>query len=186
MVIEAGMELTAKAGGSFVKVDAGGVTISGAEVKTNSGGSPGVGRGIQILDPLLPGAAAGAIAGQLLSAPAAGKASAPAPAEDELEEEEEEEELQEGDITLRIGMFFDGTGNNRSNTERVYGCFAPDVNLEEAAEDIRQFCATHGYDGKGSSPDMRLAAAFHMGSAAIGEQISAVRLRRTAHRNHCG
>jgi type VI secretion system VgrG family protein len=153
VVIEAGMELTAKAGGSFVKVDAGGVTISGAEVKTNSGGSPGVGTGIQILGPLLPGAAAGAIAGQLLNAPAAGKPSAPAPEEDELEEEEEEEELQEGDITLRIGMFFDGTGNNRSNTERAFGCFAPDVNLEEAAEDIRQFCAAHGYDGQGSAPD---------------------------------
>jgi type VI secretion system secreted protein VgrG len=50
-------------------------------------------------------------------------------------------------------MFFDGTGNNRSNSERVFGCFAPDVNLEESAEDIRQFCAAHGYDGKGSSPD---------------------------------
>jgi type VI secretion system secreted protein VgrG len=48
VVIEGGMELTAKAGGSFVKVDAGGVTISGAEVKTNSGGAPGSGSGIAI------------------------------------------------------------------------------------------------------------------------------------------
>ncbi|MEB0229049.1 type VI secretion system tip protein VgrG, partial [Pseudomonas sp. 10S4] len=47
-----GMELTAKAGGSFVKVDAGGVTISGANVKVNSGGGPGVGTPAA---PLLPG-----------------------------------------------------------------------------------------------------------------------------------
>jgi type VI secretion system secreted protein VgrG len=46
------MELTAKAGGSFVKVDAGGVTISGAEVKINTGGAPGVGTPAA---PLLPG-----------------------------------------------------------------------------------------------------------------------------------
>lgn len=156
------MELTAKAGGSFVKVDAGGVTISGAEVKTNSGGAPGSGSGIKILPPMTPGAAAAAAAGTLLSAPPVGKfnavddvepkAARPAE-EEELEEEEEEEEVGEEEIILRIGMFFDGTGNNRSNSERVFGCFAPDVNLEESAEDIRQFCAAHGYDGKGSSPD---------------------------------
>ncbi|MDI3353171.1 type VI secretion system tip protein VgrG [Pseudomonas sp. UYIF39] len=156
VVVEGGMELTAKAGGSFVKIDAGGVTISGAEVKVNSGGRPGAGTGIQILTPLIPGAAAAAIAGQLLSAPPVGKLSvapdsAPPAVEEEFEEEEEEVELE--DITLRVGMFFDGTGNNRNNSERVFGCFAPDVNLEEAAEDIRQFCAAHGYDGKGSSPD---------------------------------
>jgi type VI secretion system secreted protein VgrG len=52
VVVEGGMELTAKAGGSFVKVDAGGVTISGAEVKTNSGGSPGSGSGIAIKLPI--------------------------------------------------------------------------------------------------------------------------------------
>jgi type VI secretion system secreted protein VgrG len=141
-------------------VDAGGVTISGAEVKTNSGGAPGSGSGIKILPPIIPGAAAAAAAGKMLSAPPVGKFNAVAdsepkaarPAEEEeLEEEEEEVELE--DITLRIGMFFDGTGNNRSNSERVFGCFAPDVNLEESAEDIRQFCAAHGYDGKGSSPD---------------------------------
>ncbi|MBF6039107.1 type VI secretion system tip protein VgrG [Pseudomonas sp. P154a] len=160
VVVEGGMELTAKAGGSFVKVDAGGVTISGAEVKTNSGGAPGSGSGIKILPPIIPGAAAAAAAGKLLSAPPVGKFNAVAdlepkaarPAEEEeLEEEEEEVELEE--ITLRIGMFFDGTGNNRNNSERVYGCFAPDVNLQDMAEDIRQFCASLGYDGKGSSPD---------------------------------
>jgi type VI secretion system secreted protein VgrG len=66
VVIEGGMELTAKAGGSFVKVDAGGVTISGGEVKVNTGGSPGVGTGIQILPPVIPWAAAQDKAGALL------------------------------------------------------------------------------------------------------------------------
>ncbi|MGY2293831.1 hypothetical protein ACW9H6_29390, partial [Pseudomonas sp. SDO528_S397] len=55
VVVEAGMEFTAKAGGSFIKVDAGGVTISGAQVQVNSGGGPGSGTGLQILGPLLPG-----------------------------------------------------------------------------------------------------------------------------------
>ncbi|MNG04974.1 hypothetical protein D3C84_881430 [compost metagenome] len=54
VVVEGGMELTAKAGGSFVKVDAGGVTISGAEVKANSGGAPGAGTGIAQLPPVVP------------------------------------------------------------------------------------------------------------------------------------
>ena len=151
VVVEGGMEVTAKAGGSFVKVDAGGVTISGAEVKSNSGGAPGSGSGIRILAPIIPGMAAAAAAGKLLSAPPVKELSSPPLEEEELEEEEEEVELE--DITLRVGVFFDGTGNNRNNSERVFGCFAPDVNLEEAAEDIRQFCAAHGYDGKGSSPD---------------------------------
>ncbi|HEY0286815.1 MAG TPA: DUF2235 domain-containing protein, partial [Pseudomonas sp.] len=70
----------------------------------------------------------------------------------EIEEEEEEVE-QEQLITLRIGMFFDGTGNNRDNSEKVRACFARDVNLEEAAADIRQFCVQHGFDGHGGAPD---------------------------------
>lgn len=52
-MIEAGNELTLKAGGSFIKIDAGGVTITGAQIKLNSGGSPGTGAGAA---PLLPGA----------------------------------------------------------------------------------------------------------------------------------
>ena len=66
VVVEGGMELTAKAGGSFVKIDAGGVTISGAQVKVNSGGGPGAGTGIQILPPVIPWAAAQDKAGALL------------------------------------------------------------------------------------------------------------------------
>ncbi|WP_324709112.1 type VI secretion system Vgr family protein [Pseudomonas citronellolis] len=52
VTIDAGQELTLKAGGSFVKLDPSGVTLSGADVKLNSGGSPGVGTAAA---PLLPG-----------------------------------------------------------------------------------------------------------------------------------
>ncbi|HHO8317215.1 TPA: type VI secretion system tip protein TssI/VgrG, partial [Pseudomonas aeruginosa] len=50
VVLEAGAELTLKGGGSFLKLDASGVTLSGANVRVNSGGSPGSGAA-----PLLPG-----------------------------------------------------------------------------------------------------------------------------------
>ncbi|WP_069863908.1 type VI secretion system tip protein TssI/VgrG [Pseudomonas citronellolis] len=52
VTIDAGQGLTLKAGGSFVKLDPSGVTLSGADVKLNSGGSPGVGTAAA---PLLPG-----------------------------------------------------------------------------------------------------------------------------------
>ncbi|MGN8120121.1 bacteriophage T4 gp5 trimerization domain-containing protein, partial [Pseudomonas sp. 22082] len=74
VVIEGGMELTAKAGGSFIKVDAGGVTISGAEVKANTGGAPGVGSGIAILPPVIPWIADSDKAGQRLTAATAATA----------------------------------------------------------------------------------------------------------------
>ncbi|WXL24752.1 type VI secretion system tip protein VgrG [Ectopseudomonas mendocina] len=57
VVVDAGMELTAKGGGSFIKLDPSGITLSGATVNVNSGGAPGVGSGIQILGPVVPGAA---------------------------------------------------------------------------------------------------------------------------------
>jgi type VI secretion system secreted protein VgrG len=56
VVIDAGMELTAVGGGSFLKLDPGGVTLSGATIKINSGGGPGKGSGIAILPPVIPGA----------------------------------------------------------------------------------------------------------------------------------
>ncbi|EJO94412.1 Rhs element Vgr protein [Ectopseudomonas mendocina DLHK] len=52
VVIDAGMELTASGGGSFLKLDPSGVTLSGATIKMNSGGAPGVGAGAK---PILPG-----------------------------------------------------------------------------------------------------------------------------------
>ncbi|MCQ4327662.1 DUF2345 domain-containing protein, partial [Pseudomonas stutzeri] len=51
VVLEAGSELTFKAAGSFVKLDAGGITLSGPSVRLNSGGSPGKGSGAK---PALP------------------------------------------------------------------------------------------------------------------------------------
>jgi len=57
VVIDAGMELTAAGGGSFLKLDPGGVTLSGATIKMNSGGGPGKGTGIGILPPVIPWAA---------------------------------------------------------------------------------------------------------------------------------
>jgi type VI secretion system secreted protein VgrG len=55
LVLDAGSELTLKVGGSFIKLDAGGVSVVGAEVKLNSGGSAGAGSGIAVLKPLPPG-----------------------------------------------------------------------------------------------------------------------------------
>jgi type VI secretion system secreted protein VgrG len=52
VVIDAGMELTASGGGSFLKLDPSGVTMSGATIKMNSGGAPGSGSGAK---PILPG-----------------------------------------------------------------------------------------------------------------------------------
>ncbi|ALP43032.1 type VI secretion system tip protein VgrG [Aeromonas schubertii] len=55
IVMEAGAELTLKVGGSFVKIDAGGVTVSGGSIKMNSGGSPGSGSGWGGQMPIQPG-----------------------------------------------------------------------------------------------------------------------------------
>ncbi|MCS2609460.1 hypothetical protein LLY24_09040, partial [Halomonas sp. wenzhen-202101] len=55
VVLDAGAEITLKAGGSFVKLDPSGVTIVGAQVRINSGGSPGAGSGQAALEALLPG-----------------------------------------------------------------------------------------------------------------------------------
>ena len=66
MVIEAGTELTLKAGGSFIKLDPGGITLLGPLAKINAGGAPGKGSGIKIKPPVLPGAADGDKAGDVL------------------------------------------------------------------------------------------------------------------------
>ncbi|WP_313307159.1 hypothetical protein, partial [Stutzerimonas balearica] len=39
VVIDAGMELSASGGGSFLKLDPSGVTLSGATIRMNSGGA---------------------------------------------------------------------------------------------------------------------------------------------------
>ncbi|MGQ4877218.1 type VI secretion system Vgr family protein [Billgrantia sp. LNSP4103-1] len=53
-VIDAGAEITLQAGGSFLKLDPSGITIVGAQVKINSGGSPGSGSGQGAQPPELP------------------------------------------------------------------------------------------------------------------------------------
>ncbi|MGE8100840.1 type VI secretion system tip protein TssI/VgrG [Pseudomonas fluorescens] len=135
LVIEAGESLSVKVGGQHIVIDADGIFSSTA---IGDGGSP---IPAMAAHSLLPGTAVGLLASVAPEDEASG----------ELEEEEEEVELE--GITLRIGVFFDGTGNNRSNSEMVAECHARDVGLEELAEDIRQFCQAHGYDGKGGAPD---------------------------------
>ncbi|QVW23266.1 type VI secretion system tip protein VgrG [Pseudomonas hormoni] len=135
LVLDAGASITLKAGGHHVVIDAGGV-FSSSEVEV--GGSPVVGLAAHAL---LPGTVAGLLA-----------AVVPEPQEED-ELEEEEEEVEEEGITLRIGVFFDGTGNNKANSETVAACYAPDAKLEEAAEEVQKYCAAYGYDGNGSSPD---------------------------------
>ncbi|MEO9332219.1 type VI secretion system tip protein VgrG [Ectopseudomonas guguanensis] len=73
VVIDAGMELTAAGGGSFLKLDPSGVTLSGATIKMNSGGGPGSGSGLKILMPVIPGMADSDRAGSLLERVTAGK-----------------------------------------------------------------------------------------------------------------
>jgi type VI secretion system secreted protein VgrG len=58
VVIDAGTSLTIMVGGSFVKIDAGGVTVVGApQVKINSGGAAGRGAPIRVVEPEPPDAA---------------------------------------------------------------------------------------------------------------------------------
>jgi type VI secretion system secreted protein VgrG len=66
IVLEAGSELTLKAAGSFIKLDASGVTMVGPLIKFNSGGGPGSGSGIAIKAPQLPGSVDKDKAGALL------------------------------------------------------------------------------------------------------------------------
>nr|WP_285353343.1 DUF2235 domain-containing protein [Pseudomonas sp. ME-P-057] len=80
-----------------------------------------------------------------------------------LEEEEEEEEITEAvteGITLRIGLFFDGTGNNQSNAAATEQCRRQDLNsfTAEELESIAATCEQYGFgefDGSGfnSAPD---------------------------------
>ena len=54
IVIEAGAEVSLVAGGSFVKVDPSGVTVSGPLVRMNSGGAPGAGTPASVQSPERP------------------------------------------------------------------------------------------------------------------------------------
>lgn len=57
VVIEAGTEITVKAGGSFIKLEAAGISISGAAIDLNAGGAAVAGSGYNGELPLLPGIA---------------------------------------------------------------------------------------------------------------------------------
>lgn len=140
LVIDAGESLSIKVGDQHIVLNSDGIFSSSA---IEVGGSPTPGTAVHTL-------LQGAAAGLLVSV-------APEPSPSEVNEsdelEEEEEEVEEEGITLRIGVFFDGTGNNKANSETVAACYAPDANLAEAAEEIQKHCAAYGYDGNGSSPD---------------------------------
>ena len=66
VVLEAGSELTFKAAGSFIKLDAGGITMVGPVVRVNSGGSPGKGSGAAPVQPGVVKSADADKAGELL------------------------------------------------------------------------------------------------------------------------
>jgi type VI secretion system secreted protein VgrG len=68
LVLDAGSELTLKAGGSFIKLDASGVSLSGAQLKLNSGGGPGSGSGASVEKPSLPADADTGLSGQVSTA----------------------------------------------------------------------------------------------------------------------
>ncbi|MGX5724949.1 type VI secretion system tip protein TssI/VgrG, partial [Metapseudomonas otitidis] len=69
VVMDAGSEVTFQAGGSFVKLDASGVTLSGPNIKINSGGGPGSGSGVAQLPPAIPAIADLARSGKPLIRP---------------------------------------------------------------------------------------------------------------------
>ncbi|WP_166221909.1 type VI secretion system tip protein TssI/VgrG [Pseudomonas atagonensis] len=141
VVLDAGASITLKAGGHHLVIDAGGI-FSSVDVVTGRQPADREGSSLRVSG--------------LASALPASSSPAHALVEEELEEEEEEVDLEDetpSGITLRIGVFFDGTGNNKANSETVAACYAPDANLAEAAEEIQKHCAAYGYDGDGNSPD---------------------------------
>ena len=73
-----------------------------------------------------------------------------------VEEEDEEEELVEQPqqqarqgITLRIGVFFDGTGNNLANAAVTEKCRQDDLTQldERTLGEVVEYCRAHGFGG---------------------------------------
>lgn len=67
-----------------------------------------------------------------------------------LEEEDEEEELTTRQaITLRIGVFFDGTGNNLANAAVTQQCRRDDLDLldKRTLDEVIDYCQRHGFSG---------------------------------------
>lgn len=87
----------------------------------------------------------------LFGAPLATRASITnaAPIQREEEEEEEETELPlKQRITLRVGMFFDGTLNNLPNASLTAQCRREDLAQlgPDGLEAVTRFCQSHGYN----------------------------------------
>ncbi|WP_336367085.1 type VI secretion system Vgr family protein [Marinobacter sp. C2H3] len=80
VVLEAGSDLRLRAGGSFLAIDASGVSMGGASIRLNAGGAPGQGQGVDLVAPLRPVSvsASGASAESPALAGAPGRAIAPA------------------------------------------------------------------------------------------------------------
>lgn len=53
-------------------------------------------------------------------------------------------------VSLRVGVFFDGTGNNRHNSEAAADCRDPVKWAGSSA--LRKQCALYGYDEQGNAP----------------------------------
>jgi type VI secretion system secreted protein VgrG len=77
---------------------------------------------------------------------------------DPFDEEEEEEELE--GITLRLGLFFDGTGNNLGNSALTEQCRREDLALFDPNEmaSVIEHCQKYGFTGFegggfGTAPD---------------------------------
>lgn len=69
------------------------------------------------------------------------------------EEEDEEEELPVA-ITLRIGLFFDGTGNNQANAQATAACHGMAFGLDhQMGRELLAFCGAHGFTTDGGVPD---------------------------------
>ena len=82
---------------------------------------------------------------QLRSSSAGGEL--PFSVEEEEEEDDEQELPLQQRITLRVGMFFDGTRNNMNNSAFTAECRRQDLGLfdPEELENIRTFCQENGY-----------------------------------------
>ncbi|MDM8350873.1 DUF2235 domain-containing protein [Pseudomonas sp. sp1636] len=69
---------------------------------------------------------------------------------EEDEEEELEEDVQQG-ITLRVGFFFDGTGDNAANVARGEQCRANQLGYDAADERaLLEYCPPHQMDSMSS------------------------------------
>ncbi len=142
------------------------MSLSGVQIRLNSGGNAGHGSGAQVLMPVLASIPGTAQPSKSLQAPAQPPASQPEieaqearweeeeaeSLEEETEAQEEErvqpEETAEQRITLRIGVFFDGTGNNTANSGLTEQCRRDDQTLldPDTLQGAIDYCRRFGFD----------------------------------------